>query len=191
MNTLEICNAALTLLNIPALASLDDDSDAAALVKRHFAPLRDRLLREHSWSFAEASWPLSAAAGPASPFADLPLGCPLPADCIRAEGLADGGRMRLVGRLAYVAALPATLLYTRRVEDSTRFDPLFAQALVHLLASEVALSCTRDANLAQHHLGQYQRLLLVAESADSAENVDRYRRRPPRGSFLAARFGGL
>ena len=53
MNSIDICNMALSFLHCGRINSLDDTEKAAQLCKIHYDHLRRRLLRMYPWGFAE------------------------------------------------------------------------------------------------------------------------------------------
>lgn len=186
MNAVTICNMALMKVGIPPITSFDDENNNAKLCKTFFPVLRDRVLRDHAWSFAAAFHELQELDEP-SPDPDLPKVCALPGDVIRVISL-DGGRpYRRMGVRILVPELPATLLYTRRVEDTELFDDTFVEALQLLLASEVGLSGTRDPQLVNLLRQEYERRLAVARAIDSQENRHASQLRPRRSHWIDAR----
>ena len=54
MNTFDICNMALTSLGVPPITSFADNCEPARHCQRLFPIVRDRVLRDHYWSFAAA-----------------------------------------------------------------------------------------------------------------------------------------
>ena len=146
--------SAIDIANL-ALAHLGDDANVASFdppeggpqaehCARFYPIARDRLLEMHAWSFAvrtDALTPLGAVDG------DTRRRFALPADCLRPLGLrafrdftsdfaietAADGQPTLIAD-----GDGAVLRYVRRIEDATRFSPLFVEALSWLLASMVA-----------------------------------------------------
>ena len=186
MDSVTICNLALMKVGIPPITSFDDENNNAKLCKTFFPVLRDRVLRDHDWSFAVAYHDLQALAE-TSPEPDLPTVCALPGDVIRVLSL-DGGRpYRRVGARILVSELPATLVYIRRVEDPELFDETFVEALQYLLAAEIGLSGTRDPQLVNMLRQEYERNLAVARSIDSQENRFAHQPYPKRSRWIAGR----
>lgn len=189
MDTLIICNMALSMLGIPTIARLDDGSKQAQQCALLFPVIRDRVLRDHTWGFASAGYDLQQLAEESFD-PSFPLACSVPPDFIRVIRLADYGEYRMNGRKILVKSFPARLLYVRRVEDSSLFDPTFAEAMQYLLASELAMSNTRDAQLSQYYRQMYGARLAIARSIDSQENIHVYQHPAKQSTFLAARRYG-
>ena len=59
MDTITICNLALRAIGIKTIISFDDESNQAKDCKELFPILRDRVLRDHLWSFATIGFELS------------------------------------------------------------------------------------------------------------------------------------
>jgi hypothetical protein len=191
MDTLTICNMALLKLGVPALTTLDEPNSNARMCRVFFPALRDRCLRDHAWSFAMASAPLSVLEE-ASPDPDYPLACTVPADALRLVRMSDGSPFRRMGERLLAQSRDASVEYVRRVEDPEVFDPLFVEALVFLLASELCMAVTRDAAIGAQFRQGYLERLAVARSIDSQENVAAIqRRRAPRSSWIEARRRGV
>lgn len=189
MDSLIICNLALSMLGIPMIARLDDGSKQAQQCALLFPVIRDRVLRDHTWGFAAAGDELQQLAEESFDPA-FPIVCSLPTDFIRVIRLTDYDEYRVNGRKILVKSLPNRLIYVRRIEDASMFDATFAEAMQYLLASEIAMSNTRDASLAQYYRQMYEARLAIARSIDSQENIHVYQNPARKSSFLSARFGG-
>lgn len=189
MNPVDICNMSLTMLNIPNIISFDDASNQAKSCRKFYPELRDRILRDHTWSFATASFQLPKLAEESCD-ANFQFACALPNDCIRVISLdREDAPYRRIGQKICVNALPASVIYIRRVEDCNLFDPLFTEALEYLIAAQLAMANTRDAQLSNLYRQSYLECLQAARSVDSQENVHVYQRKRY-SSFIAARMRG-
>ena len=191
MDSVSICNMALLQLGIGPITSFEDQNDEAKLCKRLYPVLRDRVLRDHLWSFATAFYDLQENGETKFSDPEYPFECNCPSDLIRVISLTSGGRYRRIGHTILVDELPARLQYIRRVEDPGEFDVTFTEALQYLLASEFALAHTRDRNLVNMLKNEYERKLSVARAIDSQENIHTHQNRPQRSSWLAARRMGV
>ena len=191
MDTITICNLALNMLGIPQILNFDEANDNAKLCKRFFPVVRDRVLRDHPWSFAAASCKLSELADTAPFDPRFSFVCPLPGDLLRVNEIHPGAPYRIAGRNIFVTELPATLVYTRKVEDSSLFDETFAEALQYALAAEIGMANTRDPHLIALYRQEYERRLAIARSIDSQENHGAYALPPRRSHWIAARSAAL
>ena len=179
---------ALNMLGMPAITSFDEENNSAKLCKQFFPILRDRVLRDHHWSFASTAISLQSLADQAPFDPQYSYICPLPGDLIRITALEPDIPYRKVGNAIFVATLPATLIYTRRVEDATIYDETFAEALQYKLAGEIGMSSTRDSQLINFYRSEYERYLALARSIDSAENRHAYQPSARRSNWIAARY---
>ena len=186
MDSVEICNMALGMLGMPFITSFGDNNNHAQLCKRFFPALRDRVLRDHNWSFATKFCELQQL-NVTSPDPRYAYVCGLPGDILRIVELIDGRPYRRIGRKIFVRELPATLVYTARIEDPELFDDTFTEALQYLVAAEIGMAHTRDAQLANLHRQEYERILAVARSIDSQENRHAAQNSPPRSFWLTGR----
>ena len=189
MDKVTICNLALGMLGMPQIVSLEEKNTSGNLCRTFYPVLRDRVLRDHAWSFATASNELQLLAEK-SIDPDFPYVCALPGDVIRVLDLVGGAPYRKLGRRILVAALPATVVYTARIEDTSLYDETFCEALQYLLAAELAMSNTRDAQFASIYRQEYRDRLATARSIDSQENRAAMQNAPRRSNWLGARVRG-
>ena len=189
MDSVSICNLGLMLVGIPAITSFNDENNNAKLCKDFFPVLRDRVLRDHPWSFATAFHELQKL-DERSGDPGFEAVCALPGDLIRVIELAGDRPYRRIENKILVRELPATLVYTRRVEDPELFDETFIEALQYLLAAEIGLSNTRDTQLIAMFRQEYERRLALARSIDSQENRYALQNGPRRSRWLRGRGQG-
>lgn len=180
---------ALGMLGMPQITSFDDTNNSAKLCKTFFSVLRDRCLRDHKWSFATAFLPLQIL-DETSPDPVYPFVAPLPGDCIRVLRLQSRTQYRKTGNKILLKTHPDTLEYIRRIYDSEMFDATFTEALQYLIASEIGMAATRDAQLISMYRKEYENRLAIARSIDSAENAACHQTGSPASAFLAARRAG-
>ncbi len=190
MDSIDICNLALNMLGIASIVSLEDTNNNAKLCKAFFPVCRDRVLRDHSWSFAAKSYELSKLPNDTTLDPNLPFVCGVPADCIAVRDILYGIRYKTWGRRIMVEALPATMIYTARIEDTSLFDATFCEALQYSLAGEIAMGNSRHANLLQMFRQEYERRLAIARSIDSQENKYDYQNTIRKSSWISARGAG-
>ena len=192
MTGVDICNVALGYLNVPGITSFDDTSAQAVLCRTGYPLLRDRLLAEHSWSFACKSLTLSQVTAEVYD-SRYPYACALPVDLIHILQVDPDVFFVRHGRTIYLhefdAETPPVLRYVARIEDSSLFDPGFAAALTYLLASELGMAMTHDTQLVSYWRNLYAQELQNAKSADSIENECDYQSRKLPGSWIFAHRG--
>ena len=188
MDSVTICNMALMAAGIPPVTSFEETNDNAKLCKTFYPVLRDRVLRDHNWSFATAYFDIQRSAEK-SPDPEYPIVCILPGDLIRVLNLLDNSPYRRIGNKLLVTQFPVTLVYIKKVEDPNLFDPAFVEALQNLISSEVVLSASRDIQQAQYFRNEYERKLTIARSIDSQENSHSNQIQQTGSSFIAARHG--
>lgn len=189
MDSVSICNLALMQVGIPPITSFNDANNNAKLCKDFFPVLRDRVLRDHPWSFATAFHDLQKLDEPSFD-PDYEVVCALPGDLIRVIELVGNRPYRRIENKILVKELPATLLYTRRIEDPELFDETFIEALQYLLAAEIGLSNTRDTQMIAMFRQEYERRLALARSIDSQENRHALQNGPRRSSWIRGRGQG-
>lgn len=124
--------------------------DEAVTCARHFAFVRDRLLRLHPWTFARKT---AALARLVAPLPGWGAAYSLPTDCLRLLALVSGEQT-----LVHYETLGRTVLcnhgsvharYTARVTDTSLWDPTFADAFCASLAGEAVAAITGEVNAIQ------------------------------------------
>lgn len=186
MDSVTICNLALMMVGIPPITSFEDDNNNAKLCKNYFPVLRDRVLRDHSWSFATAAENLQRLQE-ISIDDEYEYCCALPGDVIRVIALSDDSPYRRIGNKILIKNYPAKVLYVKRVEDPNLFDETFIEALQYLIASEIGLANTRNVQLIHMFRERYEKSLATARSIDSQENRFAMQNRIRESSYIAAR----
>lgn len=188
MATLEdVANGALSYLGIRAkIVAIDEDSVEAKACRTHVSTLRDTALRLHDWNFARVTAVLTPLPDPDPP-SRWRQGFALPAECIclRRARSAESGQA-----LAFELALDVTggatvwcdraasatgveAIYTARIEDPTRWDAGFADAMAHGLAARVCFELTGRDDRARTLAQSWNAMLLQAMAAAANEGGGR------------------
>ena len=189
MDSIQICNLSLMMIGMPSINSFDDENQNARMCKKFFPVVRDRVLRDHSWSFATAYIDLNTTTE-TSPEPDFPFVCAEPIDLIRILEIDGDDEYLHVGNRIFTKRSGPKCKYVRRVEDSGQFDDLFAEALQYALAAEIVMTNTLDLQKLNFYRAEYERRLAIARSIDSAENRHSLKQPPQRSHWIEARFGG-
>lgn len=194
---IDICNRALSRLGIDApIGDLEEDSKESRLCALWYEHSRDTLLELHSWPFAKRFIDLNLLAS-VEP-TDWSYAYSLPASVLAVRGLWAGARQpsdetRLeyevqndaagTGRILVTDDEAAVLMYTRRVENPNLFSPLFIDALVWGLASDLAMPMKVDAQMAQMARAAYE---LAQRKAQARALKDKWST-PLRSDFITIR----
>lgn len=180
-----IANLALSHLGDDAtVASLDppEGSEQAEHCAMWLPIARDTLLEMHNWGFATRRvQPALLHTG----YGPWGYAYERPADCIRVLGVYPDGYIRRAEagaefdwetdenavQLILTDTENATIVYTRRVDDPSKFTPLFTESLAWLLASYVAgplIKGTEGQQAAQAAYGAF--LAMFARATGSSAN---------------------
>ena len=179
MDTVQICNQAIGWLGGNRITSLDDGTTEANLCKDNFEFLRDAVLETVDWSFAKKQVRLTPlTTTPAFRFDQQFL---QPADVLRIitagakddftdilewePGVNDSNQQVVYANNTEVLYL----LYVSRQEETTKFPPLFAQALAQRLAADLAIPLTENAGLANRYWQLYERKVIEAANSDGVQ----------------------
>jgi hypothetical protein len=182
---IEICNVALSrVAHTQPIVSFSERSKAAELCGVLYAPLRELVLAEFPWPFAESIVTLADIGTPAPGWA---FRYRYPADCLKIREIIQPDQRRSLtadlqvpykigydvgGKVIHTDQPEAGVRFTYRVEDPTFFDPLFADALAWRLAMDLALPLSSKPELQQYCDQQFQRALTKAEGSAFEESQD-------------------
>ena len=180
---IEICNLALSRVAVTqAIASFTERSKEAEQCRVFYSHLRELVLREFPWPFAESIVALASLGSPAPGWA---FRYRYPADCLKIRNIVQPGFRRALssdmeipyqigydagGRVIHTDQPEAVCRFTFKVEDSTFFDPQFAEALAWRLAMDLALPLASKPDLQQFAAQQYQMALTLAEGSAFQES---------------------
>ncbi|WP_219096559.1 hypothetical protein [Pseudomonas sp. UMAB-40] len=182
---IEICNVALSrVAYTQPIVSFTEKSKAAELCSVFYRTLRELVLTEFPWPFAESIVTLADIGSPAPGWA---YRYRYPADCLKVrEIILPGQRGPLTadqqipykigydagGRVIHTNQPEAGVRFTFRVEDATFFDALFADAFAWRIAMDLALPLSSKPELQQYADQQYQRAMTKAEASAFEESQD-------------------
>ncbi len=180
---IEICNLALSRVAVTkAIASFTERSIESEQCRVLYPHLREVVLQEFPWPFAESIVALASLGSPAPGWA---FRYRYPADCLKIRNIVQPGFRRALssdmeipyqigydagGRVIHTDQPEAVCRFTFKVEDSTFFDALFVEALAWRLAMDLALPLTSKPDLQQFAAQQYQMALTLAEGSAFQES---------------------
>lgn len=200
-----IANLALTRLGHYELSSLATDQTKEGRVMRaHYAPTRDLLLRAHPWNWAVKR--VTLASSTTAPNHGYTYAFPLPDDFLKmvntaAEAgvvtyfdaqvgqyiLPDNYRIEIVGTQRCIVTDESTcsIEYIAKITDVTFFDALFVDLLAQRLAAETCYNITQNGALTERLWQVFDMKWKDATGTDAQEGT-------PRtlivDSWVAARF---
>jgi hypothetical protein len=156
MANTDLCNEALSHLGVSVeISDLDaDKSKEAKACRRFYDTTLDEVLRDFPWSFANVIEPLALVEDFSEVESDWLYSYRYPANAVairnifldgvgRMQGRHQRGQTRYVigrddtGLLLFTDLADATVEYTRRETDTSRFSPDFRAAFTHLLAHKI------------------------------------------------------
>jgi hypothetical protein len=155
-NDTQICNLALSYLGQGQITNLLTPTTATEqLCALNFAPVRDAVLESQDWAFAMARATLNTPSIPA-PDWGMAHAFNLPNDALRVIWAGNnqnenqynaGFDWRIENGQLVCGANPVWIRYIRRVEDASKFSPLFVQAFAMRLAVEMCIATTESTTL--------------------------------------------
>jgi hypothetical protein len=195
----QLCSVALLRVGQrQTIADLDEESEEAIACKALYGHCRDAVLEEFAWPFAsaEATLALTTVTRTFWNFVyALPVDCLAPRYIDIGRGMAP--EVEPPFEVVREASVPsrkvlltdeedAVLVYTAKVEEVGVFSPLFSDALVWRLASELALALPIKPGVAGAMDAKYQQAIARAKAS---QLLQRKGDREPRNEFIRARGG--
>ena len=192
VSEVSICNHALSLLGAGRITSLtlpsEEDPGLArrvGLCRDLYAPTRDAMLEENTWTFATRETRLAREA--ADPEFGYSMQFVLPPDCLNVWWAGQNeewplDRWERVGNRIYAEPSQSAeflyIWYTRREEDTTKFTPGFVVALATRLAAEMCYAITESGSRAQSLWQEYAFKVEQALAAEGQQGRTRVTRTP-------------
>lgn len=188
----DICNLALDHLSQKAITSIDSPTTPEEQVMaRWYHQVRESLLREYNWNFAQEYATLAVAGSGDFGYEDYYT---FPSDFLKLNSIGSDIYDRiedyqLTGRQIHIdnGAADLVIRYTKNVTDVTTMDPLF----IGLFALQLALKTAYKFQLKKSTVEQLNQLLAI--ETPKAIGVDGQERPPIRvqkSRYLAARRTG-
>lgn len=187
VSTVDIVNTALDFIGQGNLTSLEEASPLAEKARRLWPLCLDEVLRAHFWKCAAVRAKLNKLAdGPAFGFARA-FG--LPGDFVRLiETEPKDAVVKVEGRMLLADEAELSILYVRRLEDSTLYDATLRMCLALKLAAMMSFGASASTALSQEMEARYRDKLREARTYDSMEGPGTEAPRP--SSWAAAKLGG-
>lgn len=178
-NTIDLCNAAMAMVGVDrGIESLDDDEPGARYCRRLYPQIRESMIRDHPWRWAQRRVALAALSVTVAGF-DYVYG--YPSDCAKFLNVEDIEPDKAIQYPFEIRALSGNTVavvcdvfqaygrYTKDVDDANLFDATFSEALSARLAARLAISLTGDRQLAGALMQEADRLLGRAKFLDASE----------------------
>lgn len=197
MDNVTICNLALShLLVSRQIDDLEEGSQEAETCKLWFDHVRELVLKDHPWPFAERFAALALIE--ADPNPEWAYAYRAPNDCLAPRRIVSEGARGMAPSPAYRATsddegevilsdeLSPTLAYTADIDDPALFAPDFVQALSLRLAHHIAKPLAASMSLAQQAMLDYRGAVQRAQAnAENEQQPDE----PPEAAVIRAREG--
>ena len=171
MNSVDICNMALSQLKAKSILSMGDQSEEAMQCKRFYDVIRQNLLRRHEWSFAKRMKALTLTDHniPGWQFA-----YGYPEDCLFVRMIFNEAGVKYFKdqldyydiysineseRVLVCNVEKAYLEYTYDLVDVKMFPPDFVKLFYHALAAELAIPLSANEGYQSTNYSLYQKAL--------------------------------
>lgn len=184
----DIANQALARIGAPPIMDLlDESSKGATLVRSAYNIVVEEVARAAEWNCLKRR--ANLAQNTTGPEFGWTYSYPLPAGCLRVvklnglEGHPDDD-FEVEGRDLLTDADTAKIEYIFSETDTNKWDALFTNAVVVLLAARIATAFRQDEGVTQGLISEYERVALPrARQRDFGE-----RRKPHRDPGLDSRW---
>jgi len=169
-----ICNLALTSLGAEPISNILEDSPNARRCNRIYEHIRDFVLTDHVWSFAQERAVLAMlAADPVWTDDLMTVKYQKPSDCLKINYVnIKSAIFKIEGEEILSNVEGLKIKYTKRVTDPMKFFPKFVEAFAARLAGEMAYAVTNSRSLGSDLLSlYYEKKLPQAVSSDSQQGT--------------------
>lgn len=174
VSVVSICNRALQKLGAARITSIDQNSVNARACNACYEQARDYLLRVYVWNFSITRTNVASTTSPTDRY---PYAYQIPSDCVRVlpadqnEGIYMTD-WKLEGQLILTTeSAPLYLKYAARIEDPTKFDPIFAELLSTKMAMEMCEELTQSNSKLVALKDQYKDALNDAKRTNALEQL--------------------
>ena len=194
LSVIDICNKALSLINVSNINDLSEGSAQARVCRFHYEICRDSVLREHPWGFAR-SFVTLASTDIEHPHWSYVYSIPglylyginiFPADeKISTDGIFPDSAIdyymrdadyryelaNMEDKRVILSNVPNAMMeYIKQITDVTLFDPHFVETLSYKMASDIAMPLTGDSKIAAFYTDKYLRSLQHAQVLSANES---------------------
>ena len=176
MNKIDIINIALNRIGAAPIASMEEASQTARVVKSCYDFTRQNLLRKYPWGFATRRNKLAQLEYKPE---DYRFSYRYPGEVLYLRKICtpygkDDVTYKIAsdktGKVIYTDIAEAVIEYTADIQDCTLFDSQFVEALAWKLAAEIAFTITGDIKIAQAAVQAYNAYLAEARGEDAKED---------------------
>jgi hypothetical protein len=169
-NSVEIANNALIRIGANTITALSDSTKEARACNARYNPARKAVLRSYPWNFAKKRDTLSTAVGSPGDFG-YEFDFAVPSDFLRIITLDTGNAdYRLEQGKILTDASTVDLLYVFDITDTTKFDPMFDEALGLYLAWSVCFHLTQSNELRKVIWDEYYAMMRISRFVNATEN---------------------
>jgi hypothetical protein len=168
-SVVDICNNALIRIGSKTITSLSDGDKVANACNSIYEQTRDLLLRQHLWNFAITRAQLASES--TSPGFEYDYSYPLPADFIRVKSLYESDEAFKIEKSKLLTNESVLkLIYVARIEDVSKFDPLFTEALILSLAVRLSYILIGSNSRESALKDELQKIMFLAKQVDGQED---------------------
>lgn len=187
---LDVCNEALARLkNLVGITSFDKNSTdpATRICSLTFDQCRKSIIAAVDWNFSRKELIIEPAST-----------CSVPPDNLRILAAVDSEgakiKFRVVGQEVVFLSngeYPCKIVYSADIEDISLWSPIAREALIHMVAKEVAQSVTGLQGAWQKHSEELKQVIKEARTANAREaRRDTYLTGGSSGDYVNVMLGG-
>jgi hypothetical protein len=157
-----LVNLALVKIGAKRISSFTENTPEARAVNAIYDDIRDEVLTEHLWSFAQKRAVLATlSTTPVMTEDGMTIVYAKPSDFLKLNFVSDSNAIVKVeqdGILSDTTGLK--IIYTARIDDPTKYFPQFVSALACRLAVELCYNLIESATKAQALMEEYEKIKL-------------------------------
>jgi len=174
LSKIQIANVALQKIGARVITAFDENSSSARAVNSVYDVVRDEILGESPWSFAQKRAALvQVSVTPAFTDDNMTYVYAKPSDLIKINFInIPQATVKVEGPYILSDTSGLGIIYTFRNDDPATYFPLFSMALAVRLAAELCFNLSESTAKAEAVFEQYEKISLPrAQSADSQQST--------------------
>lgn len=172
LSSTAICNMALTKLGAERITSLTQDHNNARICNAEYEHVRNAVLTDHIWTFAQKRFALVATSETPAFTEDLmTVVYSKPTDFLQLNFVnIEEARVKVEGNRILSDTSNLKIKYTYEVTDTSLYHPKFVEAFATRLAAEIAIPIKENAKTAERLFAiYYDKKLPAAIAIDSMQ----------------------
>ena len=175
MDKVSVSNLSLSLVGAKTISTFNEDSASARIITKFYDVIRDEVLSEAIWTFAQKRVALATLVEtPVFTDDGVTICYALPTDFIKLNFVSDPSAIiKIEGGKLLSNTAGLKIQYTFRNDDPSTYYPKFITALATRLAAAICFNLSESVTKAKDLLSEYEGSLLPRAGSSDAQQGSR------------------